>query len=175
MKNPPVVLTIAGSDNSCGAGAQADLKAITALGGYAQPAITCVVAEVPGRVGELAGRFGLAGVMNRLPDSLPLGLRQRLSLAVAGRVGFWGHPDPPGHLFQFSAATLLRLFSQNGLQPAALHHGGIPLRYSFGAPRDWLRSLKWALYCAAFMPIAAAAPWFSAGDDITLVGRRPTV
>lgn len=50
MKNPPVVLTIAGSDNSCGAGAQADLKAITALGGYAQTAVTCVVAEVPGRV-----------------------------------------------------------------------------------------------------------------------------
>lgn len=47
---PPVVLTIAGSDNSCGAGAQADLKTITALGGYAQTAITCVVAEVPGRV-----------------------------------------------------------------------------------------------------------------------------
>jgi hydroxymethylpyrimidine/phosphomethylpyrimidine kinase len=51
MKNPPpVVLTIAGSDNSCGAGAQADLKTITALGGYAQTAMTCVVAEVPGRV-----------------------------------------------------------------------------------------------------------------------------
>lgn len=50
MKPPPVVLTIAGSDNSCGAGVQADLKAITALGGYAQTAITCVVAEVPGRV-----------------------------------------------------------------------------------------------------------------------------
>lgn len=49
-KNPPVVLTIAGSDNSCGAGAQADLKTITALGGYAQTAITCVVAEVPGKV-----------------------------------------------------------------------------------------------------------------------------
>ncbi len=46
----PVVLTIAGSDNSCGAGAQADLKTITALGGYAQTAITCVVAEIPGRV-----------------------------------------------------------------------------------------------------------------------------
>lgn len=47
---PPVVLTIAGSDNSCGAGAQADLKTITALGGYGLTAITCVVAEVPGRV-----------------------------------------------------------------------------------------------------------------------------
>ena len=50
---PPVVLTIAGSDNSCGAGAQADLKTITALGGYAQTAITCVVAEVPGRVSAI--------------------------------------------------------------------------------------------------------------------------
>jgi hydroxymethylpyrimidine/phosphomethylpyrimidine kinase len=47
---PPVVLTVAGSDNSCGAGAQADLKTIHALGGYAQTAITCCVAEVPGRV-----------------------------------------------------------------------------------------------------------------------------
>ena len=50
MKPPPVVLTIAGSDNSCGAGLQADLKTITALGGYAQTAVTCVVAEVPGAV-----------------------------------------------------------------------------------------------------------------------------
>lgn len=52
-KKPPVVLTIAGSDNSCGAGVQADLKTITALGGYAQTAITCVVAEVPGRVSAI--------------------------------------------------------------------------------------------------------------------------
>jgi len=53
LKAPPVVLTVAGSDNSCGAGAQADLKTITALGGYAQTAITCVVAEVPGRVAAI--------------------------------------------------------------------------------------------------------------------------
>ncbi len=47
---PPVVLTIAGSDNSSGAGAQADLKTFTAAGVYGLTAITCVVAEVPGRV-----------------------------------------------------------------------------------------------------------------------------
>lgn len=47
---PPVALTIAGSDNSCGAGAQADLKTFSALGVYGLTAITCVVAEVPGRV-----------------------------------------------------------------------------------------------------------------------------
>jgi hydroxymethylpyrimidine/phosphomethylpyrimidine kinase len=50
---PPVVLTIAGSDNSCGAGIQADLKTISAFGAYAQTAVTCVVAEVPGRVSAI--------------------------------------------------------------------------------------------------------------------------
>jgi hydroxymethylpyrimidine/phosphomethylpyrimidine kinase len=46
----PVVLTIAGSDNSGGAGLQADLKTFTTLGVYGSTAVTCVVAEHPGRV-----------------------------------------------------------------------------------------------------------------------------
>ncbi|MFM7374102.1 MAG: bifunctional hydroxymethylpyrimidine kinase/phosphomethylpyrimidine kinase, partial [Chthoniobacterales bacterium] len=45
--SPPVALTIAGSDCSCGAGAQADLKTFSALGVYGLTAITCVVSEVP--------------------------------------------------------------------------------------------------------------------------------
>ena len=48
--SPPVVLTIAGSDNSCGAGIQADLKTFGAFGVYGLTAVTCVVSEVPGRV-----------------------------------------------------------------------------------------------------------------------------
>ncbi|HJV65675.1 MAG TPA: ribosome-associated ATPase/putative transporter RbbA [Geomonas sp.] len=39
--------------------------------------------RIPPRVREMAARFGLAEVMDELPDALPLGLRQRLSLAVA--------------------------------------------------------------------------------------------
>ena len=35
------------------------------------------------RVAEMARRFDLAGVMDALPEALPLGIRQRLSLAVA--------------------------------------------------------------------------------------------
>ena len=49
----PVTLTIAGSDNSAGAGAQADLKTMSALGTYGVTAITCVVAEVPGKVSAI--------------------------------------------------------------------------------------------------------------------------
>ncbi len=46
----PVALTIAGSDSSAGAGAQADLKTFHSLGVYGLNAITCVVAETPGKV-----------------------------------------------------------------------------------------------------------------------------
>lgn len=49
----PVGLSIAGSDNSAGAGAQADLKTLSALGVYGLTAITCVVAEVPGKVSAI--------------------------------------------------------------------------------------------------------------------------
>ncbi len=54
MNNRPVALTIAGSDNSAGAGIQADLKTFTALGVYGLTALTCVVAEVPGKVSAIA-------------------------------------------------------------------------------------------------------------------------
>lgn len=40
-------------------------------------------AEVDGRVEEMVQRFGLQQVLDKLPDAMPLGMRQRLSLAVA--------------------------------------------------------------------------------------------
>lgn len=49
----PVMLSIAGSDCSAGAGLQADLKAGLALGCYPLTAVTCVVSEVPGLVEAL--------------------------------------------------------------------------------------------------------------------------
>ena len=49
----PVALTVAGSDSSAGAGIQADLKTFSALGVYGLTAITCVVAETPGKVSRI--------------------------------------------------------------------------------------------------------------------------
>ena len=45
MKQYPVILSIAGSDCSGGAGIQADIKTISALGGYAASAITAVTVQ----------------------------------------------------------------------------------------------------------------------------------
>src|SRR5437762_500201 len=49
----PVALTIAGSDSSAGAGVQADLKTFSALGVYGLNAVSCVVAEIPGKVSRI--------------------------------------------------------------------------------------------------------------------------
>ncbi len=39
--------------------------------------------DIPARVKEMVQRFSLGGALDALPDSMPLGMRQRLSLAVA--------------------------------------------------------------------------------------------
>ena len=45
MKKPAIILTIAGSDCSGGAGIQADIKTISALGAYAASVITAITAQ----------------------------------------------------------------------------------------------------------------------------------
>src|SRR5260370_11917653 len=54
MEPPTVAVTIAGSDNSAGAGIQADLKTFTYFRVFGQSVVTCVLAEVPGKVETIA-------------------------------------------------------------------------------------------------------------------------
>ena len=72
--NVPVALTIAGSDSSAGAGAQADLKTFTALGVYGLTAITCVVSETPGKVQciQAVEADVVADQINLLLESFPV-------------------------------------------------------------------------------------------------------
>lgn len=53
IESIPVALTIAGSDSSAGAGIQADLKTFSAFNVYGLSAVTCVVAEIPGKVSRI--------------------------------------------------------------------------------------------------------------------------
>jgi len=51
---PPVVLSIAGTDPSAGAGLYADLKTFSAHSVYGLGALTCSTAQVPGRVADIS-------------------------------------------------------------------------------------------------------------------------
>lgn len=80
-KNPPVVLTIAGSDCSGGAGIQADLKTMSAFDVYGTSVITAVTAQntcgvtgVQNVTGEMI-RLQLETVMSDImPDAVKIGM-----------------------------------------------------------------------------------------------------
>lgn len=70
----PVVLTIAGSDSSAGAGIQADLKTFAACGCYGVNAVTAIVAESPGAVNgvKLTEPLLLVHQLKRVKSSFPV-------------------------------------------------------------------------------------------------------
>ncbi len=75
QRSPPVALTIAGSDCSAGAGLQADLKTFSALGVFGISAVTCVVAEVPGKVSRIdaVDTWNVREQIELLLGSFPIG------------------------------------------------------------------------------------------------------
>src|SRR5947208_14541265 len=71
----PVAVISAGSDSSAGAGIQADLKTFSALGVYGLTAVTCIVAEIPGKVSrvEPAGARIVREQIEVLVRNFPIG------------------------------------------------------------------------------------------------------
>jgi 2-polyprenyl-3-methyl-5-hydroxy-6-metoxy-1,4-benzoquinol methylase len=100
------------------------------------------------------------------------GLFPTVSLAASRYLNYWGHPEPPEHLYQFSATTLTRLVNSEGFDVLKIHHRRIPIEYSFGNLREWFRSAKWLAYCAAFAPFSMVGPYLGLGDDITVIARK---
>ena len=81
MKPKYKILIIAGSDSSGGAGIQADIKTITALGSYAMTAITAITAQnttgvksvVPIRTEEIEKQI-LYTAQDIKPDAIKIGM-----------------------------------------------------------------------------------------------------
>ncbi|MBQ4441367.1 MAG: bifunctional hydroxymethylpyrimidine kinase/phosphomethylpyrimidine kinase [Bacteroidales bacterium] len=86
MKNPAIILTIAGSDCSGGAGIQADIKTISALGAYAASVITAITAQ---------NTTGVQGVMPVTPEMVSAQIDSVMNdLSVdAVKIGMVNDPD----------------------------------------------------------------------------------
>jgi len=102
------------------------------------------------------------------------GLFPRLSGAVGRRLGYWTHPQPPAHLYQFSRQTLAALLGSCGFRVLAVHHDRSPLKYSL-APHGFRRLLHspWrAAYAVTFALPLVLGPRVGAGDELTVVARK---
>ena len=102
MHTPAIILTIAGSDPSGGAGIQADIKAISAMGGYAAAAITAVtVQNTRGvtAVSYLPAQLVTAqaeAVLNDLhPAAIKIGMTGRADIIKSLADCLRKHPDIP--------------------------------------------------------------------------------
>ena len=98
MKKYPIVLTIAGSDSSGGAGIEADIKTISALGAFATAAITAVtaqnttgVAAIQGIEPEIVGKQIDAVFDDMRPDAVKIGMLHSREIieTVAKRLSFY--------------------------------------------------------------------------------------
>jgi 2-polyprenyl-3-methyl-5-hydroxy-6-metoxy-1,4-benzoquinol methylase len=99
------------------------------------------------------------------------GLFPRLSYPVGRATGYWTHPEPPAHLFQFSTATLTLLLERTGFQVDRVVHDRSPLKYTLapGGLRLLARHPGRILYAAAFLPAVLLGPRVQLGDQITVI------
>lgn len=101
FRRQPVALTIAGSDSGGGAGLQADLKVLTALGVHGTTAITCVTAQNPRGVAAVQAvtpallKAQLQSLFEELrPAAAKTGMLHSAAL-IRVVAGFWSIPGRP--------------------------------------------------------------------------------
>jgi SAM-dependent methyltransferase len=101
------------------------------------------------------------------------GLYPRLSYPVGRRTGYWTHPEPPAHLFQFSVASLSLLLEEAGFAVERVRHERSPVKYTLapGGLRLLARRPARAAYAAAFLPALLLGPLVRAGDEIVVTAR----
>ena len=87
--NPPVALTIAGSDSGGGAGIQADIKTMSALGVFATTAVTAVTAQNTAEVREVypVPEAVVAAQVRAVVDDLPVAAVKTGLLGTAAVIG----------------------------------------------------------------------------------------
>ena len=100
-RETPVVLAVGGSDPTCGAGVQSDLRTLEAFGVQPATVVTAITVQDGSRVHcfEAVG-VGLVGAqLDRIAQALPVAVvkcgmlaRAAIVAAVARRVGRWGVP-----------------------------------------------------------------------------------
>lgn len=101
------------------------------------------------------------------------GLFPRVSYLVADRIDYWPHPEPPWHLFQFSARTLGEMTQKAGYHVTRADLTMIGLDYSFGTLESWKASPKLFAYALVFAPVAVLGNLLGMGDWLYLAARRP--
>lgn len=101
------------------------------------------------------------------------GLFPRASFLVSAMIDHWPHPEPPGHLFQFSKKTLAAMLRKTGFEPGPVTSTYMPISYSFGNLATIARSPGMMAYAAVFAPLARLGPWLGMGDWFYMVARKP--
>ncbi len=93
----------------------------------------------------------------------------------------WPHPEPPLHLYQFSRATIARLFRAAGFSRVELLPDEIPLWYTSGflgepTRREWLRGETGVRGARSLLlttlPVSIAARLFNRGDSMIVRASR---
>ena len=133
-----------------------------------------VIEHVPDPLGDLRKAWDLLAPGGTIVLSTPNidGLFPRASLPLAKKLDYWPHPEPPYHLYQFSAKTLGAMLEKAGFAVTATRHFAIDLAYTFGQMQTLLKMPKRLAYAGLFAPLAAVGPWLGQGDWIYVTARK---